>query len=79
MNRPGVGVGGRRDGGGIGLPCRLRQDPEFAATPLVAVTGYGQEVDRSRSRTAGIDYHLTKPVDPTTLQQLLAKPQARTH
>jgi PAS domain S-box-containing protein len=71
----------------IGLPGlsgyevarRLRLDPEFAATPLVAVTGYGQDVDRSRSRTAGIDYHLTKPVDPATLQQLLAKPQERTH
>ena len=66
----------------IGLPGisgyevarRLRLDPEFEETPLVAVTGYGQDVDRHRSRNAGIDYHLTKPVDPATLQQLLAKP-----
>jgi two-component system CheB/CheR fusion protein len=66
----------------IGLPGisgyevarRLRLDPEFEETPLVAVTGYGQDVDRRRSRNAGIDYHLTKPVDPATLQQLLAKP-----
>jgi two-component system CheB/CheR fusion protein len=66
----------------IGLPGisgyevarRLRLDPEFEATPLVAVTGYGQDVDRRRSRNAGIDYHLTKPVDPATLQQLLARP-----
>jgi two-component system CheB/CheR fusion protein len=72
----------------IGLPGisgyevarRLRLDPEFEATPLVAVTGYGQEVDRRRSKSAGIDYHLTKPVDPATLQQLLAKPpQGRPH
>jgi CheY-like chemotaxis protein len=66
----------------IGLPGisgyevarRLRLDPEFQATPLVAVTGYGQEVDRRRSKNAGIDYHLTKPVDPATLQQLVAQP-----
>ena len=66
----------------IGLPGisgyevarRLRLDPEFEDTPLVAVTGYGQEVDRRRSQIAGIDYHLTKPVDPTMLQQLVAKP-----
>jgi two-component system CheB/CheR fusion protein len=72
----------------IGLPGlsgyevarRLRLQPEFESTPLVAVTGYGQEVDRRRSQVAGIDYHLTKPVDPATLQQLLAKPpQTRTH
>jgi CheY-like chemotaxis protein len=66
----------------IGLPGisgyevarRLRLDPEFEDTPLVAVTGYGQEADRRRSEIAGIDYHLTKPVDPATLQQLLARP-----
>jgi PAS domain S-box-containing protein len=66
----------------IGLPGisgyevarRLRLDPEFEETPLVAVTGYGQEVDRRRSERAGIDYHLTKPVDPNALQQLLAQP-----
>ncbi|HET9024731.1 MAG TPA: PAS domain S-box protein [Burkholderiaceae bacterium] len=72
----------------IGLPGisgyevarRLRLDPEFEDTPLVAVTGYGQEADRRRSEKAGIDYHLTKPVDPATLQQLLSKPpHARPH
>jgi len=66
----------------IGLPGisgyevarRLRLDPEFVSTPLIAITGYGQESDRRQSEDAGFDYHLTKPVDPTTLQQLLAKP-----
>ena len=38
---------------------------------LVAVTGYGQEEDRRRSAQAGIDLHLTKPVDPRQLQNLL--------
>jgi CheY-like chemotaxis protein len=38
---------------------------------LVAMTGYGQESDRIRSEQAGFDFHLTKPVDPVDLQQLL--------
>jgi two-component system, OmpR family, response regulator len=38
---------------------------------LVAITGYGQDEDRRRSREAGIDLHLTKPVDPKQLEALL--------
>jgi two-component system, chemotaxis family, CheB/CheR fusion protein len=38
---------------------------------LVAVTGYGQEEDRRRSRAAGFDAHLVKPVDPDQLNRLL--------
>jgi PAS domain S-box-containing protein len=41
-------------------------------TLLVAVTGWGQEEDRRRSRDAGFDHHLVKPVDPDELMQLLA-------
>jgi len=39
---------------------------------LIAVTGWGQEVDRQRSKEAGFDHHLVKPVDPDTLAKLLA-------
>jgi CheY-like chemotaxis protein len=39
---------------------------------LIAVTGYGQSGDRQRSSEAGFDAHLTKPVDPLTLESLLA-------
>jgi len=64
----------------IGLP-RLngyeaaRQIREKSGTDeivLVAVTGWGQDEDRRRSREAGFDYHLTKPVDFDALQRLLA-------
>ncbi len=56
----------------IGLPGmsgyqvakQLRRQPEFAKTVLVAVTGYGQEEDRRRSREAGFNHHLVKPVAP---------------
>jgi two-component system CheB/CheR fusion protein len=68
----------------IGLPGlsgyevaqRLRRQPEFSAALLVAVTGYGQEEDRRRSREAGFNHHLVKPVTPEALQNLLLVPAA---
>jgi two-component system, chemotaxis family, CheB/CheR fusion protein len=39
---------------------------------IVALTGWGQEDDRRRSRDAGIDAHLVKPVDPRELTRLIA-------
>jgi CheY-like chemotaxis protein len=38
---------------------------------LIAVTGYGQAEDRERSKEAGFEHHLVKPVDPLKLQDLL--------
>ena len=40
---------------------------------LIAVTGWGQEEDRRKSREAGFDHHLTKPVDFTVLLDLIAQ------
>jgi signal transduction histidine kinase/DNA-binding response OmpR family regulator len=64
----------------IGLPGmdgyevarQLRQQASLSATRLIALTGYGQDEDRCRSEEAGFCFHLTKPVDPEKLQQLLA-------
>jgi CheY-like chemotaxis protein len=39
---------------------------------LVAVTGWGANADRDRSKEAGFAYHLTKPVDYDTLGALLS-------
>jgi signal transduction histidine kinase len=39
---------------------------------LAAMTGYGQDEDRRRSREAGFDHHLTKPIDPVSLRGLIA-------
>jgi CheY-like chemotaxis protein len=39
---------------------------------LIAVTGWGQKEDRRRSREAGFDYHIVKPVDPGDLVRMLA-------
>ena len=62
----------------IGLPgrsghevCRhLRAQPWGAGILVVAQTGWGQRADRERSRTAGFDLHLVKPVDPVELAAL---------
>jgi len=58
---------------GYELARKLRQQPRFRKTPIVAVTGYGQYDDRQKSRQAGFDYHLTKPVNPDVLQVLLTQ------
>jgi signal transduction histidine kinase/CheY-like chemotaxis protein len=55
------------------LAQRLRARPETAHAVLMAVTGYGQESDRTRSMAAGFDFHLVKPVDIGKLGQLLSK------
>ncbi len=57
---------------GYEVARRLRQMPELAGTPLVAVTGYGQEEDVRHTREAGFDAHLVKPVDMGALRQVLA-------
>ena len=51
-----------------------RRIREHTAKPLlIAITGYGQAEDRQRSKEAGFDYHLVKPIDPQRLQDLLSK------
>jgi CheY-like chemotaxis protein len=44
---------------------------------IIAVTGWGQEEDRQRSKAAGFDHHLVKPVELGLLIDLLASPAAR--
>ncbi|HEY8188081.1 MAG TPA: PAS domain S-box protein [Pyrinomonadaceae bacterium] len=64
----------------IGLPDmnghevaeHLRQQPQTKDIRLIAITGYGQDSDRQRSKEAGFDRHLVKPVNPQELQELLA-------
>ena len=56
---------------GYELARRLRQDPSLAHTRLVAVTGYGQDSDRRRSKEAGFDAHLVKPIQLPELDALI--------
>jgi len=63
----------------IGMPvmdgyeaCRqMRRRPGGEALHIVALTGWGQDEDRSKSRAAGFDHHLVKPVAPDDLVRLL--------
>jgi PAS domain S-box-containing protein len=65
----------------IGLPgmdgyqvaATLRKDGSCKDTVIIAVSGYGQEEHRRRSRDAGFDHHLVKPVDFDTLTTLLSR------
>jgi PAS domain S-box-containing protein len=57
---------------GYEVARRLRQQPGVDGLTLVALTGWGQEEDRDRSREAGFDLHLIKPVEPGALDRLLA-------
>jgi CheY-like chemotaxis protein len=56
---------------GYAIARALRADPATAHMTLVALTGYGQPADRERSRAAGFDAHLVKPVDFDELQALV--------
>ena len=49
----------------------LRSAPGGDAILLVAITGYGRDDDRRRSKDAGFDVHLTKPVSPHELAEML--------
>ena len=64
----------------IGLPrlngydaCRrIRAQPWGVRPVLIALTGWGQDDDRHRSKEAGFNFHMVKPVDPAALERLLA-------
>ena len=64
----------------IGMPgldgyevCRrIREIPSLRHVVIVAVTGWGQVQDKRRALDVGFDAHLTKPVDPDAVAQLLA-------
>ena len=69
----------------IGMPLvdgyevarRIRAQEWGKSVTLVALTGWGQESDRRRSREAGFDTHLVKPLDLDRLTALLAQLPAR--
>jgi CheY-like chemotaxis protein len=64
----------------IGLPTmdgyevatRIRRIPAMSNAVLVALTGYGATRDKEHALSAGFDHHMTKPVDLTLIQGLLA-------
>jgi len=58
---------------GYQLARRIRALPGGKTMTLIAVSGWGQAADLARSREAGIDQHLLKPVDPARLREMLER------
>jgi len=56
---------------GYEVARQIRQRPGFKDVTLIALTGWGQDKDRHRSRKAGFNYHLTKPANVSVLETLL--------
>jgi two-component system CheB/CheR fusion protein len=57
---------------GYEVAKRLRQQPKLKQVLLIALTGYGKDEDRWRSREAGFDIHLLKPVSTEELRRVLS-------
>lgn len=56
---------------GAAVCTRLRQETWGAAAVIAAVTGWGQDEDRRRTKISGFDVHLVKPVDPQQVLKLV--------
>jgi CheY-like chemotaxis protein len=69
---------GLPDSDGYALAAALRSNPATARARLIAVTAYGGEHDRKRSREAGFQLHLVKPVKPENLLEQLDQPARNT-
>ena len=56
---------------GFEVAKQIRQEPLLNNTVLVALTGYGLEADRQRSREAGFNHHLVKPANFDDIEKIL--------
>jgi CheY-like chemotaxis protein len=64
---------GLPDMDGYEVARKLRATPATAAVGLIAVTGYGGGEDERRTREAGFDAHLVKPIDLGCLERIIAQ------
>jgi len=64
-----------RTGNEVAAEIRSREDGHLPT--LVAITGWGQDTDRSQALAAGFDHHLTKPIDPAHLLRLIGEARSR--
>ncbi|OAI48106.1 hypothetical protein AYO44_07905 [Planctomycetaceae bacterium SCGC AG-212-F19] len=56
---------------GYAVAEEVRRRPHLHGTTLIAVTAYGDDEARARSKRAGFDLHLVKPVEPAVLEKML--------
>lgn len=59
----------RRDG--FWAVRELKQDPDLARIPVVAVTAMAMRTDEERVRAAGFDGYMAKPIDRNTLEEVV--------
>ncbi len=57
---------------GYEVARQIRAVPDGKDVLLIAITGWAQDSDKASSRAAGFDHHLTKPIEPESLIELLA-------
>ncbi|HEX5693256.1 MAG TPA: ATP-binding protein, partial [Arenimonas sp.] len=58
---------------GYEATARLRAEPRFAALPVIAMTAHALSDERARCLQAGMDDHISKPIDPEALYRLLER------
>jgi CheY-like chemotaxis protein len=58
---------------GLDMARAIRQQPNGKSVTLIAVTGWGQEKDRRIAQEAGFDHHLTKPIMPEVILDLIQR------
>ncbi len=56
---------------GYALARAIRAVPGYTTVPMVALSGFGSEADRVKSREAGFDRHMLKPFDLADLERML--------
>lgn len=66
---------GLPDTDGYSVARELRRHPQLRDTVIVATTGYSRPQDREKSRSAGIDDHMAKPVDVDALLDRIEQPR----
>ena len=57
---------------GYQVATRLRANPDLDDVRVIALSGYGTDLDRARSRAAGFDDHLVKPAEIGLVESILA-------
>jgi two-component system CheB/CheR fusion protein len=68
---------GLPDMDGFSVARALRAEPALRDTLLIAITGFGRDEDVRRSRDSGIDVHVTKPIDPDHILELVGRGRTR--
>jgi CheY-like chemotaxis protein len=62
---------GMPNSNGYDVARQIRAVPGGDGVLLIAITGWAQDADKAQSRAAGFDHHLTKPIEPDALIELL--------